>query len=119
MRQLVDSKKENQTHNRSNKMVNNVNEVLYGDRHGENITIGDTDYITEQLFTSYVKVEGIERDDDFNNYYDKIDEEKMVEMVMEELINTIDFCGSSGDDSLDVLRDYVGFVVYDLVREVK
>ena len=90
--------------------------IFYIKTNTENITKRDTRYVSERVFYGYVDDEGIEIDEDFKNYYDKIDEDYMTETIVEELINNTNFCGTSGDDSLDVLREYVGEVVYDLVR---
>ena len=38
-------------------------------------------------------------------------------MIMEDLMNSTNFVGTSSDDSLDKLRDFVNDEVYDLIRK--
>jgi len=91
-------------------------EILYKDSQGDDIiTVGDTEYMIDRIFYGYIYDEGIETGED-GSYYDKIDEEEMVNMIMEELMGHTSFCGSSSDDSLDRLRDYVIDQVNDYVR---
>ena len=83
----------------------------------EEITKNDVEYVSNRVFYGYIDDEEILPDEDYNCYYDKIDQEEMVDMIMEELMNSTDFVGTSSDDSLDKLRDFVNDEVYYLLRK--
>ena len=91
-------------------MKNTKDIILYKDELGDHITIDLTEYKCKEVFSNYVDENGI---DD----YEEIDEYDMRESIVEDLMtNSTNFCGTSSDDSIDELRDYVDTIVGDLVR---
>lgn len=88
-------------------MNNTKDIILYKDELGDHITIGMTEYKCKEVFNTYV---------DENEVFNTYDEYDMRESIVEDLVtNSTNFSGTSSDDSLDELREYVGEFLNDLV----
>jgi hypothetical protein len=92
-------------------MKNTKDIILYKDELGNNITILDTEMKSRELFDSYVEKGRFSKETRWN------DNVELVDKVLEELINTTNFCGTSSEDSIENLRCEVINVVCELLLD--